>query len=59
VEAAAKLIEALSDYDKASSSSDADFEEVDVPGDFLVIAKKITSVCENVMSLTHAMKLWT
>jgi len=57
VEAAAKLIEALSDYDKASSSSDADFEEVDVPGDFLVIAKKITSVCENVMSLTHAMKL--
>jgi hypothetical protein len=57
VEAAAKLIEALSDYDKASSSSDADFEEVDVPGVFLVIAKKITSISENIMSLTHAMKL--
>lgn len=57
VEAAAKLIEALSDYDKASSSSDADCEEVDVPGVFLVIAKKIISISENVMSLTHAMKL--
>lgn len=57
VEAAAKLIEALSDYNKASSSSDADFEEVDVPGVFLVIAKKITSISQNVMSLTHAVKL--
>ena len=57
LEAAAKLIEALTDYDRASSSSDADFEEVDVPGAFLVIAKKITSISEKVMSLTHAMKL--
>jgi len=57
VEAAAKLIEALSDYDKASSPSDAEFKEVDVPGEFLVIANKITSVSQNVMLLTHAMKL--
>jgi hypothetical protein len=57
VEAAAKLIEALSDYDKASTSSDADFEEVDVPGAFLVIANKITSISQTIMSLTHAMKL--
>jgi len=57
VEAAAKLIEALSDYDKSSSPSDADFEEVDVPGEFLVIANKITSISQNVMLLTHAMKL--
>jgi hypothetical protein len=57
LEAAAKLIEALSDYDKVPSSSDADFEAVEVPGVFLVIAKKITSISENVMSLTHAMKL--
>jgi len=57
VEAAAKLIEALSDYDKASSPSDADFEEVDVPEEFLVIANKITSISQNVMLLTHAMKL--
>ena len=56
VEAAAKLIEALSDYEKASSS-DADFEEADVPGAFLVIANKITSISQNVMLLTHAMKL--
>jgi hypothetical protein len=57
VEAASKLIEAISDYDKSRSTSDSDFEQVDVPGAFLVIAKKITSISENVMSLTHAMKL--
>ena len=56
-EAAARLIEALTEYETERSSSDADFEEVDAPGAFLVIAKKITSISENVMSLTHAIKM--
>jgi hypothetical protein len=57
VEAASKLIEALSEYDKSQSTSDSDFEEVDVAGAFLVIAKKIKSISKNVMSLTHAMNV--
>jgi hypothetical protein len=57
VEAASKLIEALADHDKWRSTSDSDFEEVDVAEAFLLIAKKITSISENVMSLTHAMQL--
>lgn len=59
-EATVKLNEALSDYDIASSSSsssDSDFEKVDLTEGFLAIARKMTSIGDTILSLANTKKV--